>query len=450
MGSKGNYDDLARASSVGTSSGGGGGGGGGDTTPPSPPRLPVAPPPTSPSRDPGALSTSPPPLQPPLAPPRAADRDTDEALDDVPEEEDDRGWNWEQEEAEYNYGHLGEGELEADADSRDLEKGDVGDDQDRGENLRGPSDSKLIRPPKDYPRPLRFLEPISDLILKSSNNYIIEEKIKILSKQYGLFRRTRSDGSCFYRALLFSYLENLGQMQDRQAEVFRLMQCVEVSTKRFYQLEWGEAYLLKPEFLSSLVFEFYCLVNSVANGLTSEKLYERSLEDPSSGNIMYFLRVLTEVEIRTQDIYKPFIPKDMDVVQYCRKKVRGLRAEVEAKVEALQFCRTKVHRQYAEAEAIQMRALTYALGIPLRLEIVDTKSMSGQAVRVKRLDFFNRSGLGKRPYHIVQSYCSSSTAHKPLERGSDDNLLSSDGAPLLTLLCRRGHCDILYPSEQTM
>jgi hypothetical protein len=52
-------------------------------------------------------------------------------------------------------------------------------------------------------------------------------------------------------------------MQDRQAEVFRLMQCVEVSTKRFYQLEWGEAYLLKPEFLSSLVFVSilvaYCL-----------------------------------------------------------------------------------------------------------------------------------------------------------------------------------------------
>jgi hypothetical protein len=110
-----------------------------------------------------------------------------------------------------------------------------------------------------------------------------------------------------------------------------------------------------------------------------------------------------------------------------------------------QFCRTKVRSQDAEAEAIQMRALTYALGIPLRVEIVDTKSTSGQAVRVKRLDFFNRSGLGKRPYHIVQSYYSSSTAHKPLERGSNDNLLSSDGAPLLTLLSRHGHCDILYP-----
>jgi hypothetical protein len=63
-------------------------------------------------------------------------------------------------------------------------------------------------------------------------------------------------------------------MQDRQAEVFRLMQCVEVSTKRFYQLEWGEAYLLKPEFLSSLVFvsilvaykslNLFCIIVSVS------------------------------------------------------------------------------------------------------------------------------------------------------------------------------------------
>jgi hypothetical protein len=99
---------------------------------------------------------------------------------------------------------------------------------------------------------------------------------------------------------------------------------------------------------------------------------------------------------------------------------------------------------YAEADAIQMRALTCALGIPLRVEIVDRKWKLGQAVRVKRLDFFHQSG-GKAPFHLVQSHHSSSTTHKPLERGSDNNLLSSDGAPLLTLLSRPGHCDILYP-----
>jgi hypothetical protein len=36
-------------------------------------------------------------------------------------------------------------------------------------------------------------------------------------------------------------------MQDRQAEVIRLMECVEVSIKRIYQLEWGEAYFLNPK-----------------------------------------------------------------------------------------------------------------------------------------------------------------------------------------------------------
>uniref|UniRef100_A0ACD5YBH4 Uncharacterized protein n=2 Tax=Avena sativa TaxID=4498 RepID=A0ACD5YBH4_AVESA len=273
--------------------------------------------------------------------------------------------------------------------------------------------------------------------------------MKRSSKQYELFRRTRSDGSCFYRALLFSYLENLGQMQDRQAEIFRLKECVEVSINRFYQLEWKEAYFLNPdEYFLSVAYEFYCLVNSVANGLTSDKLYERSLGETSSGrskdvnpccdvlfvflffiehimfsSVISFLRLLTEIEIRTQAIYKPFIPEDMIPLQFCRKEVRGL---------------------YAEDEAIQMRALTYALGIPLRVEIVDIKKWVGQPVRVKRLDFFRQSDLGKGPLGLVQSYYSSNTAHKPVERGSEDGLLASDGAPLLTLLRRHGHCDILY------
>nr|XP_051210799.1 uncharacterized protein LOC127328224 [Lolium perenne] len=105
--------------------------------------------------------------------------------------------------------------------------------------LPPPKDHRVLigsfRRPYNYPRALRF----QVRILKRSR--------LILSKQYGLFRRTRSDGSCFYRALLFSYLENLGQMQDRQAVVIRLMECVEVSIKRIYQLEWGEAYFLNPK-----------------------------------------------------------------------------------------------------------------------------------------------------------------------------------------------------------
>jgi hypothetical protein len=92
----------------------------------------------------------------------------------VPEEEDDRGWNWEQEEAEYTYGHLGEGELEDDADSREPVEGELGYDQDRGENLRGSSDSKLMGPPKEYPTALRFLVRILYLI------FLINHEMNVL------------------------------------------------------------------------------------------------------------------------------------------------------------------------------------------------------------------------------------------------------------------------------
>ena len=98
-----------------------------------------------------------------------------------------------------------------------------------------------------------------------------------------------------------------------------------------------------------------------------------------------------------------------------------------------------------EAEVLPMRALTYALGIPFRVETVDDGLNRG--IEVERLDLFPRSESGKGPLHLVQSYWSSITTPEPPEIRSG-NLLSSDGTPLLTLLCRPRHCDILYRSEQ--
>ncbi|VAH41457.1 unnamed protein product [Triticum turgidum subsp. durum] len=251
---------------------------------------------------------------------------------------------------------------------------------------------------------LRVFEQLAELVRESPDNSIIQEKMKILSKHYVLFRRTRQDGSCFYRAFLFSYMaclqEILRQMQDKQAEVTRLMECLEMYTDRFSRLKWDKAYFFNPEkYFSSVVSELNEVLNVIAAGL------------------------LTETEIRTEEFYKQSIPQNLNVLQFCWKTVRSLDAE---------------------ATTTQMRALTYTLGIPLRVEVVD-KSSTGQGVLVKRLNFFHQADLNKGPLHLTRGYLSSSTAPKLLEEGGDDaNLLSSDGAPLLTLLCRRGHCDILY------
>ncbi|PNT61014.1 ubiquitin thioesterase otubain-like [Brachypodium distachyon] len=448
-------DDKNLVSSAGSS-----GDGGDEATPPQPPRLPLVPAP-SPSHDPTAHSTSTPLLQPVRQPPPPIGKDTNEgsANKDLGARKADG--DWEMEDVEIVDDEDCEGEKVTDSsdskffctlfmsgrrniphyilrfDSAPLNKYEYFSRRKNWNQLldgkrtylrpcKGcPVLKKVFRRPDSRKKTLGCQKPLSELVRESSNNQIIQDKIKILSQHYLLFRRTRKDGSCFYRALLFSYLENLGQMQDSLAEVTRLMECVEMSREKFSRLKWDKAYFLNPEeYLSSVVSEFYHLVNSVANGLSSDKLYERSLEEMTTLRILSFLRLLTEIEIRTQEVYRSlFISEGMNVIQFCLEEVRPLDAE---------------------ALLIQMRALTRALGVPLRVEVVD-KSLVAQAVQVKHLDFFPPSESGKGPHHLTESYHSSGTAPKILERGRNDNLLSSDGTPLLTLLRRRGRCDILYP-----
>ncbi|XP_037481978.1 OVARIAN TUMOR DOMAIN-containing deubiquitinating enzyme 1-like [Triticum dicoccoides] len=420
------------------SSGDGGGGGGGEPTPPSP------------SLDPAALSASPLPLQPPPTP---VVRYTHEGPDD-----DDDDWP-EDDGADLDAVQEDEDEVPDDEkfyvplfmsgqkknlphdlfrhDSVPLNKNEYFSLRKNWNQLldgkrtylRPPrgrrvlSVSGVFRRPLARPWALEFQEPLLDLAEDYPDNDIVQEMIKILCQRYVHLKRTRGDGSCFYRAFFFSYLENLGQMQDSQAEVTRLMEHVAVSRENFCRLKWDKAYFLNPEeYFSSVASELNHLVNSVANGLSSDELQKRSLQEIMPLRVISLLRLLAETEIRTRiDDYKPFIPGKMNVNQYCWKEVRPLDVK---------------------ASALAMRALTYALGIPLRLETLG-EGLTAGGLQVKRFDFFPRSESGKGAFHIVRSYWSSTTTPEPLEIGSG-NLISSDGTPLLTLLCRPDNCDILY------
>ncbi|KAI4968466.1 hypothetical protein ZWY2020_045796 [Hordeum vulgare] len=461
------YGDRAGSS-------GDGDGGAGPTPPPAPGLAPSA------SLDPAAaVSTSSLPLRPPLTPivkhtdegsdddddddwPQEEDRmdweaaqdDEDEGLDDDddwPEDEDDEGWEVMQEDED----ELPDDEklyipLFMSAQERNLPHDLVRHDSvplNKNEyfslwknwnklldgkrtylrplkDCRVLSVSGVFRCPDAHPRTLGCQEPLLDLVHDYPDSDIVQEIIKILCQRYVHFRRTRGDGNYFYRAFLFSYMENLGQMQDSQAEVTRLMEHVAVSRENFCRLKWDKAYFLNPEeYFSSVVSELNHLVNSVANGLSSHDLYKRSLQEIMPLRIISLLRLLAETEIRTREAhYKSFIPGEMNVHQYCCKEVRPLDIK---------------------PTMLAMRALTYALGIPLRLEIIG-KALQDGHLQVKRLDFFPQSVSGKGAFHMVQSYWPSTTTPEPLELGSGNLLLSSDGTPSLTLLCRSEDCDILY------
>ncbi|KAM3372798.1 hypothetical protein ACQJBY_019603 [Aegilops geniculata] len=289
-----------------------GDGGAGPTPPPAPGLAP------SPSLDPAPVSTSPPPLQPVRRPPLTPivkytddrpdvdvdwpededddwpedddddddDEDEDQGLDDDdyddwPEDEDNEGWEVMQEDED----ELPDEEkfyisLFMSTQKKNLPHDLVRHDSvplnkneyfSLWENWNQLLDGKrtYLRPLKDCrilsvsgvfrcpdarPRALGCQEPLLGLIQDYPDNDIFQEIIKILCQRYLHIRRTRGDGNYFYRAFFFSYLENLGQMQDSQAEVTRLMEHVAVSRENFCRLKWDKAYFLNPEeYFSSVV-----------------------------------------------------------------------------------------------------------------------------------------------------------------------------------------------------
>ncbi|OQU78677.1 hypothetical protein SORBI_3008G029850 [Sorghum bicolor] len=247
--------------------------------------------------------------------------------------------------------------------------------------------------------------------------------LDILSEYYACFRPMRRDGSQFYRAFLFSYLENLGKMQGSQAEVTRLMECVARSRVNFLRLEWNNAYFSNPEaFFSSVVSEFEHLVNSVANGLNADELYKISLQEISSSRILSLLRLLTEVQIRTYEAH------------YNREQSQNQNE----KINALLFCKESVRPFGADVISLQMMALPQALGIPLHLAAVDGTVNDGP-VQVKCIDIIPRSG----PLSSSRKYYLSSATDKPpvLPAG---NLFLSDRMPLVILLKSSNGTAILY------
>ncbi|KAL6660345.1 hypothetical protein ACP70R_001891 [Stipagrostis hirtigluma subsp. patula] len=442
---------------IGPSSAGSSGGGGGDeATPPPPPPLPrpsLAPPSPRPGRATVISGKHLPSLRRP--PPSAADEDEEEDdyydSDDEEEDEEHEGYS------QNDFRCL----LMSDQSNTPLDivrRGSVPLNKHEYLSLLAnwrhllAGKRTYLRPPKYHvandvfqcpfaqPRTIGCQEPISTLVHESRNNSIIQKKIKLLGEQYSLVRRPRRDGSSFYRAFLFSYLqENIGRMQDSRAEFTRLMECVARSNDDFSCLNWDSAYFLNPEgYFSSVVSEFRHWVHLAANGLSADDLYKRNQQEIMSSRILSLLRLLTETEIRAKaEHYKPYFPEYKTALEFCLKVVRPMDIEV---------------------DSVQIRALSNALGIPLRVEVADASLQFG-IVQAKNHDFFpqseSRASTASGPVHSSKSYSTGKTAELPEQQrdhdtveqarvSQGDRLLSSDGIPLVTLLVTNGQYDILY------
>ncbi|KAM8920841.1 ubiquitin thioesterase OTUB2 [Pelodytes ibericus] len=169
-----------------------------------------------------------------------------------------------------------------------------------------------------------------------------QRKLQDLQKSYGAVRKTRADGSCFYRAFGFAYLEFL---LGKQQELIRFKEVVIQSKDE----------LLTAGFMEHIIKHYYetflGIIELVERDGTIAKLVKAFNHQYCSDSAVQYLRLVASAFLRNRaDFYQPFIDESMHILDFCTQNVEPMATE---------------------CDHVQITALTQALEIPLQVEYMD-------------------------------------------------------------------------------
>ncbi|EPS64204.1 ubiquitin thioesterase otubain-like protein, partial [Genlisea aurea] len=248
-------------------------------------------------------------------------------------------------------------------------------------------------------------EPLSSLEAEyTSGNIVFVKKIKALGETYGSIRRARGDGNCFFRSFMFAYFEHILKTKER-AEVDRIR--VNVEQCRRTLLDLGYAELTFEDFFELFLEQLEIVLVSGDDSKSHEELVMRTRDPSTSDYVVMFFRFITSGEIRKKsEFYEPFI--------------QGL-----SNSSVDQFCKASVEPMGEESDHIHITALSEALGVPIRVVYLDRSCDDKGNVTVNHHDFVPAS----------RAAGTSTTAAAA----------AASSEPLVTLLYRPGHYDVLYP-----
>ncbi|CAF3431418.1 unnamed protein product [Rotaria sp. Silwood1] len=217
------------------------------------------------------------------------------------------------------------------------------------------------------------------------NEYLSEDKIyqdKELMKKYKYLRRTRGDGNCFYRAFGFGYLEkNL----NNKNELERFRQLTRDLKNKLVQLGYLD---FTVEDVNDVVLE---VIDNVYKGGSETTLMESFCSPAYSDYFVAYLRLFTSAYLQMNSTFFENFIEDGKTVK--------------------QFCSTEVEPMARESDNIHIIALAKAAAVPLRVIYMDRSEHS-----------------------LLTTHDFSAT--------DDDN--KSTFKPMITMLYRPGHYDLLY------
>ncbi|CAF0770410.1 unnamed protein product [Rotaria sp. Silwood1] len=215
-----------------------------------------------------------------------------------------------------------------------------------------------------------------------SEDKIYQDKVSELMKKYKYLRRTRGDGNCFYRAFGFGYLEkNL----NNKNELERFRQLTRDLKNKLVQLGYLD---FTVEDVNDVVLE---VIDNVYKGGSETTLMESFCSPAYSDYFVAYLRLFTSAYLQMNSTFFENFIEDGKTVK--------------------QFCSTEVEPMARESDNIHIIALAKAAAVPLRVIYMDRSEHS-----------------------LLTTHDFSAT--------DDDN--KSTFKPMITMLYRPGHYDLLY------
>lgn len=191
-------------------------------------------------------------------------------------------------------------------------------------------------------------------------------QLKEVSKKFRGMRRVRGDGNCFFRAFMFSLVE---QLQHNAEELARLRAFMKDSLEMFLSVGYE---LLSVETFQEMMVDFFdteleqCNAMELFNGEESEY-------------IVWFARLLCAAYLRANESrFLPFLPGEWQSMR--------------------EFCQREVEPQGKECDSVQILALAEVLQVSVEIEYL-SQDVAATTTKFGTEDAKVRIHLLYRPGH---------------------------------------------------
>jgi len=199
-------------------------------------------------------------------------------------------------------------------------------------------------------------------------------------------RRSRGDGDCFYRSLIYAYIERIFSQEDRKQAVETSMATLRDFLPKlrefgFEDLVIDDSFEIPRDLITGIIDSEP--VSNNGTTLAPWQLLEVFQDDSMSNYLVTFMRMITSAQIREKrEEFEPFLTHP----------------DTGENMEAKEFCETLVEVLGKEADHVQLTAISQALKVNLRIAYLDGRSQDG---RVEYVTFNHAVDENETPLTLI-------------------------------------------------